>query len=154
MQFLEKSKAFDKNPLLKYLIIFLVVTLLLYLGFDLLLHQQQIGLTLSRATDTIMGNEEAFLDPILFDTLLERTHFNILSSMLTLMLLALILIRFNPTPKQYLVHASFLTAILSHVTLLLSSSHTLFIGLWIGFFSLWHLLAFLMGIKIIWSLRQ
>lgn len=153
MQFLEKSKEFNKNPLLKYLIIFLVLTLLLYLGFDLLLHQQQIGLTFTTATHSIMGNEEEFLDPILFDTLLERTHFNILSSMLTLMLLALILIRFNPSPKQYFIHASFITAILSHVLLLLSTNHSLFITFWIIFFILWHLLAFFMALSILWRLR-
>ena len=153
MQFLDKSKELNKNPLLKKLILFLVLTLLLYLGLDILLHQHQIGLTLTTATNTILGNEEEFLDPILFDTLLERTHSNILSSMITLMLLAVILIRLNPSAKQYLIHFSFITAILSHVVLLLTFSYSLFITLWIGFFILWHLLAFIMGLNIMWRLR-
>lgn len=155
MQFLDKSKELNKNPLLKYLILFLVLTLLIYLGLDILLHQQQIGLTLTTAHNTILGNEEEFLDPILFDTLLERTHFNIFSSMLTLMLLALILIRLNPKPKQQqiIIHVAFITSILSHVTLLLTYVHAFFIMLWIGLFLVWHLLGLIMSISIIWKLR-
>ncbi|CAA6800618.1 MAG: Unknown protein [uncultured Sulfurovum sp.] len=152
MQFLDKSRELHKNPLLKKLILFLVLTLLLYLGVDIFLHQHQIGLTLSTATNNILGNEEEFLDPILFDTLLERTHANILSSMITLMLLALILIRLNPKSTPYLIHFAFISSILSHVLLLLTSN-TLFIALWIGFFMLWHVFAFVMGLIIIWRLR-
>jgi hypothetical protein len=152
MQFLDKSKELNRNPLLKKLIIFLVLTLLLYLGLDVFLHQQQIGLTLSTATNTILGNEEEFLEPILFDTLLERTHANILSSMISLMLLAVILIRLNPKSKQYLIHLAFISAILSHGLLLLTNS-SLLIALWIGFFMLWHGFAFIMGIMILWRLR-
>jgi len=93
MKFLKKNKEFEKNPLLKKLILFLVFTLLLFLGLDVLVHHHQIGLTLATATDTILGNEEEFLDPILFDSLLERVHADILSAMIVLMLLATILIR-------------------------------------------------------------
>ena len=154
MQFLERSKEFDKNPLLKKLILFLVLSLLLYLGFDVLLHHHQIGLTLNMATDTILGNEEEFLDSILFNSLLERVHADTLSAIITLMLLAVILIRLNPTSKQKAIHLSFITAILSQITLLLAPSMPLFITIWIMFFLLWHLLAFLMGLIIIWKLLR
>ncbi len=154
MKFLAKSKEFDKNPLLKKLIIFLVLSLLLYLGLDVLLHHHQIGLTLTTATDTILGNEDEFLDPILFDTILECVHSDILSAMITLMLLSTILIRLNTQSKQRLVHLSFITAIFSQVALLLASSLSLFIGLWILLFLFWHLLAFIMGFSIIWKLLK
>ena len=154
MQFLDKSKAFDKNPLLQKLILFLVLSLLLFLGFDVLLHHHQIGLTLNAATNTILGNEEEFLDPILFDSLLERVHADILSAMISLMLLAVILIRLNPKSKQRIVHLSFSTAILSQVALLLAPSYTVFIAIWIILFLLWHLLAFLMGFSIMWKLLR
>lgn len=153
MQFLDKNKELNKNPLLKKLILFLVFSLLLYLGLDVLLHHQQIGLTLSMATNTILGNEEEFLDPILFDTLLTLTHANILSSMISLMLLAVILIRLNPNRKQYFIHFSFITAILNHIFLLLTFLYSWAILIWIVLFMLWHLLALLMGIHIMWKLR-
>ena len=154
MQFLEKNKEFDKNPLLKKLILFLVFILILFLGLDMLVHHHQIGLTLTTATHTILGNEEEFLEPILFDTLLERVHADILSAMITLMLLATILIRLNFKSKQRLVHLSFLTAIFSQIALLLAPSLPLFIALWLVLFLLWHLLAFVMGISIFWKLLK
>ena len=156
MQFLDKKESeknsLIKNPLLKKLILFLVFTLLLFLGLDVILHHHQIGLTLATATDSILGNEDEFLDPILFDTLLERLHADILSAMIVLMLLATILIRLSPQSKQHLVHLSFLTAIFSQVALLLAPSLPLFIVLWIILFLLWHLLAFIMGLSILWKL--
>ena len=154
MKFLKKNKEFDKNPLLKKLILFLVFTLLLFLGLDVLLHHHQIGLTLATATDTILGNEEEFLDPILFDSLLERVHADILSAMIVLMLLATILIRLSSQSKQRLVHLSFLTAIFTQVALLLAHSLPQFIVLWITLFLLWHFIAFVMGLRIIWELLR
>ncbi len=154
MQFLDKHEGLKKTPLLRQLILFLVISLLLYLGLDILLHHEQIGLNLTQVTNTILGNEEEFLDPILFDSLLERSHFNILSSMITLMLLAVILIHLQPKQKSFILHFSFATAILSHVVLLLTLTSHLFIGLWIGLFILWHLLAFFMGFQILWSLKR
>lgn len=154
MKFLKKNKEFDKNPLLKKLILFLVFTLLLFLGLDVLLHHHQIGLTLATATDTILGNEEEFLDPILFDSLLERVHADILSAMIVLMLLATILIRLSSQSKQRLVHLSFLTAIFTQVALLVANSLPQFIVLWITLFLLWHFIAFVMGLRIIWELLR
>ena len=43
----------------------------------MLLHHYQIGLETSKAIETIMGNEEEFTDPILFDALLERVHIDL-----------------------------------------------------------------------------
>lgn len=155
MQFLDKNKELNKNPLLKKLIIFLVVTLILYLGLDVMLHHEQIGLTLSTATHTILGNEAEFLDPILFDTLLERTHANLLSSMIVLMLLTTIYIRLTKCTqkRQPTVHLAFLTAILSQITLLMTQTYPLFIAPWIVLFLLWHLFALYLGVMIIWKLR-
>ncbi|CAA6814499.1 MAG: Unknown protein [uncultured Sulfurovum sp.] len=157
MQFLDKSKAFSKsspitNPLLKKLILFLVVTLLLYLGLDALLHYHQIGLTFRTATHSILGNEEEFLDPILFDTLLEHVHADILSAMITLMLLTTILVRLNPNSKQKLVHLSFITAILTQVSLILAPTLPLFISLWVILFISWHLLSLIIGFFVLWKL--
>jgi hypothetical protein len=155
MQFLDKSKELNKNPLLKHLVILLVLTILLYLSIDILLHHQQIGLTLSTAINTILGNEDEFLDPILFDTLLERTHSNLLSSMITLMLLATIYIRLTKCTqkRQLAVHLAFLTAILSQIALLLTQTYPLFIAIWIALFLFWHLFALYLSLMIIWKLR-
>lgn len=154
MQFLDKHKELESNPLLTRLILFLVLSLLIFLGLDVLLHHHQIGLTLQAATSNILGNEEEFLDPILFDTLLEHVHSDTLSAMLTLMLLTTVHIRLTPKKKQTLIHLTFLSAILTQVTLLLSTTFSIFITLWIGLFLLWHFLALWLGIRIMWRLLK
>ena len=153
MRFLTKSKELENNPLLKSLMAFLLVTLILYLALDILLHHEQIGLTLSQATNTIMGNEEEFLEPILLDTILEHIHFDTLSSLLSLMMIAVILIRLKPkNQKQYCIHFAFMSAILSQVALIFSFYHQGFIAIWIGLFLTWHIVAVIMGINSLWKL--
>lgn len=132
--------------------LFLVVVLMLFLLSDIALHHYQIGLTLSQATETIAGNEANFTDPILFDSLLERVHIDILTSMITLILLAVILIRLTPKETQYTIHLAFVSAILTQFSLLLSFYFEPFILIWIGLFIVWHLVAFQMSIKTIWRL--
>jgi hypothetical protein len=154
VKFLNNDKELINNPLLKQLMLFLVVVLMLFLLSDIALHHYQIGLTLNQTTETIMGNEENFTDPILFDSLLERLHIDILTSMLTLMLLAVILIRLTPKAKQYTIHIAFISAILTQFSLLLSFYFKPFILIWIGLFILWHLVAFQMSIKSIWRLYK
>jgi hypothetical protein len=154
MKFLNNSKELHSNALLKLLMLFLIGTLMLFLISDLLLHHYQIGLTISQAEETIMGNEENFSDPMLFDTLLEHLHIDILSSMITLMLLAVILIRLERETKQYTIHLSFLSAIFSHITFIASFYFSIAIPLWIGFFLLWHGVAFYMAINSMWRLSK
>ena len=159
MQFLDKSKESPKsssikNPLLKKLILFLVLSLLLFLGLDVLLHHHQIGLTFTTARDTILGNEDEFLDPILFDTLLERVHADVLSAMISLMLLSTLLIRLKSRSQQRLVHLAFITAIFTQVSLLLAPSINIFIAVWILLFIVWHLFALMMGLIIMWKLLK
>jgi hypothetical protein len=154
MKFLNNSKELKNNPLLTLLMLFLVGTLMLFLISDLLLHHYQIGLILNQAQETIMGNEENFTEPMLFDTLLEHLHIDILTSMITLMLLAVILIRLEPKAKQYTIHLAFLSAIFSQIAFILSFYFYVAIPFWIGFFLLWHFVAFYMAIKSIWRLYK
>ena len=154
MKFLNRAKALEKNPLLRLLMLFLILTLLLFLLSDILLHNYQIGLSLTEATETIMGNEENFTEPMLFDTLLEHVHIDLFSSMISLMLLAVIWIRLHPLKKQYLIHLAFLSLIGTQ-TALLASFYTAFsIPFWIGLFLLWHGVAFYMGITSMWRLYR
>ena len=154
MKFLNKAKALEKNPLLRLLMLFLIVTLLLFLLSDMILHHYQIGLSLSQATETIVGNEEDFTEPMLFDTLLEHVHIDLFSSMTTLMLLAVIWIRLHPLKKQYLIHLAFLSLIGTQMALLSSFYTSFAIPLWIGLFLLWHGVAFYMGSTSIWRLYR
>ncbi|MCH9814736.1 MAG: hypothetical protein K0U47_12430 [Epsilonproteobacteria bacterium] len=151
------TKTLDHNPLLKKLVWVVTAILLLFLILDLILHHYQIGLTLEAATSTIMGDEENFIDPILFDTLLERVHIDIFISLLTLLVISSIFVAVakQTSVLNKLLHFSFSTAILSHITLLMGYYWGVtFIVFWIVLCILWHLLAMLMALMILIGLTR
>ena len=117
---------------------------MLFLVSDMLLHHYQIGLEISKATETLLGNEEEFTDPILFDALLERVHIDIFTSTITLMLLSIVYVRITPQHKikSLPIHLLFLTAIFSHMALMGGFyGGEFFIMAWIGLFAIWHIIA-------------
>lgn len=147
------TKELQSNTPLKHLVGILLGVLILFLLTDILLHHYQIGLTLAQAESSILGNEEEFIEPMLFDMLLERIHIDVLTSLITLMLLALIYIRVSSQPKAWLLHTSFMGAILTQLALLSSFWWgKLFIALWIGLFILWHIIAIWLGVVSLWRL--
>jgi len=146
------TKELWYNPLLKWLVVLLVAIFSFFLLLDMLLHHYQIGLEFSKAIETIMGNEEEFTDPILFDALLERVHIDIFTSTVTLMLLAIIYVRVAPQSriKSLPIHLSFVTAILSHVALMGGFyAGEFLIQLWIVLFVIWHIIALGLSLYII-----
>ena len=154
MKFLTTKELHTNTPL-KHLVGILLGVLILFLITDILLHKYQIGLTLSQVKNNILGNEEEFIEPMLFDMLLERIHIDLLTSLITLMLLALIYIRVSLKPKAWILHISFMGAILTQLALLGSFwwGETP-IALWIGLFILWHILAIWLGAVSLWRLYE
>jgi len=147
------TQELKKNSLLKLVVLFLLAILSIFLCTDLVLHHLQIGLTLEQASQTLLGNEEAFIEPLLFDVLLERVHVGIFTSMITLVLLSIIYMRVKNIAKSKVIHIAFISAILAPITLLLAYVYgTVFIVLWIGFFILWHLCALYLALATVWSL--
>ncbi len=135
------TKELTHNKFLAILILIFVLFLGIFLLSDLLLHHLQIGLSITQATETLLGNEEEFIEPILFDALLERVHIGIFTSMITLVLLSLVYIRACNVEKSKVIHLAFIFAILAPFSLLLAYAYgELFIPLWIAFFVLWHML--------------
>ena len=154
MKFLVK-KELHSNPLLKLLIVFLVAVLSLFLLSDMLLHHYQIGLTPTLASETLLGNAEAFIEPLLFDVLLERVHIGIFTSMITLILLSIIYMRVQNIEKSKLIHIAFVSAILTPLGLILAYFYgPLFIMAWIGLFLLWHIVALTLAFSILWKLLR
>ena len=141
MKFLVTNEL-RQNPLLKLLIGFFVGILILFAGLDLLLCHYQIGLTPDTARTTLLGEEEAFIEPLLFDVLLERIHISLFVSILMLVLLVIVFMRVSGNDSKKMIHTAFLSAILAPVSLLLGYFlGGLFIPLWIALFVLWHLSA-------------
>lgn len=154
MKFLVTTEL-QQNPLLKLLIGFFVGILILFTGLDLLLHHYQIGLTLEMAKTTILGDEEAFIEALLFDVLLERIHISLFISMLMLVLLVITYMRVTKNIANKMIHVAFIAAIAAPISLLLGYFFgEIFISLWIGFFILWHLCAFYFSAVILWKLLR
>jgi len=115
----------------------------------MVLHHYQVGLTPTLAMETILGHEEAFLEPMLLSALLERIHMDIFISMITLMLLVVMYIRVSKERKNKMIHLTFLSAILAPFSLLLGYFYgEVFIFLWLGLFVMWHLFALYFSLKI------
>jgi hypothetical protein len=147
------TQELKHNPLLKLVVLFLLGILAIFLLTDLVLYHLQIGLTLEQASQTLLGNEEVFIEPLLFDVLLERLHIGIFTSMITLILLSIIYMRVQNTQKSSVIHLVFITAILAPLSLLLAYFYgTAFIVTWIGLFILWHLVALYLAFVTMWSL--
>jgi hypothetical protein len=136
------TKELEQNRLLTLQVLLLTAVLTLFLFSDMVLHHFQVGLTPVQAIETILGNEEAFIEPMLFSALLERIHIDIFISMITLMLLVVIYIRLGKSRKNRMIHLSFLSAILAPFSLLLGYFYgEVFIYIWLGLFIVWHLCA-------------
>jgi hypothetical protein len=147
------TKELHQNPLLRSLVLFFVAVLSLFLLSDIVLHHYQIGLTPSLATETLLGNEDAFIEPLLFDVLLERVHSSIFTSMITLILLSIIFMRVQDVEKNKLIHIAFLSAIFTPLCLILAYFYgSVFIAAWIALFLLWHSVALYLSFFILWKL--
>ncbi len=143
------TKELEQNKLLRLQVLWLTAILTLFLVTDLVLHHYQVGFDPSAAIEHILGNEEAFIEPILLSVLLENIHIDLFISMITLMLLVVIFIRVVHDSKTKLIHLAFLSAILAPLSLLLGYFYAeVFISLWIGFFILWHLCALYFAVTI------
>jgi len=136
------TKELEHNRLLALQVLLLTAVLTLFVFSDMILHHFQIGLTTQKAIETLLGNEEAFMEPMLFSALLERIHIDIFISMITLMLLVVIYIRLGKSRKNRVIHLAFISAILAPVNLILAYFYgEIFVFLWLGLFILWHLCA-------------
>ncbi len=138
------------NPLLRLLVAFFVVMMMLFILSDIALFHYQIGLTPQKATLSLLGDEEAFIEPMLFDVLLERVHVTLFISMITLATLVSIYIRVVKPTTYRIVHTVFLSAVGTPVLLLFGYFVVqIFIALSIGLFLLWHGCALYMCVVIL-----
>ena len=152
MKFLVTKELID-NKLLSMIVTVLVGFLGLFLLSDLILKHLQIGLTFVTAKETLIGNPSEFIEPILFDVLLERIHISLFISMLILFLLSTVYIRVLNKEKSVVIHVTFIAAILSPIFLSLGYAYgTVFIVAWIGSCVLWHLCGLCLSMRILMGL--
>ncbi len=154
MRFLSTVEL-KQNSALKHLMVGVILFCMLFFILDLLLYHLQIGLTFEEALTTVLGNEDEFIEPIPFETLLLYIHTNLFFAMLTLLLLSAISTRVmrNSHPSTVLLHALFATAMLAPMSLLFGYFlHPLGVMAWVVLFASWHLIALLLSIKCIYTI--
>ncbi len=152
MKFLS-TKELKENSALKTLIYTLLCFFILFLILDLLLRHLNIGLTYTVALATIRGDEEAFIEPILLESLLLIAHMDLFFSMILLLILTSIQIRLSSKKRvsKTLIHALSITALMAPIALLLAYFTGLYLVIiWIVLFITWHILAILVSLKSIY----
>lgn len=146
-----------KNQPMRWLLTGLMLLIVIFLVLHALLAGLQIGWTPSEVLDTIVGNEDAFIDPLPFEEQLLRVHTNLFFAMLVLAVVASAYVRTLDKPSSAIPIISILfgTALITQILLLLIPWFGI-VGAWawlIGMLS-WHLLgAWIALITMIYLMR-
>ncbi|MEA2046851.1 MAG: hypothetical protein U9O64_00230 [Campylobacterota bacterium] len=146
------TKELSHNRLLNHLMLGVVIAIFLYLILDMVLHGFVFGLDIPTLTTTLYGNMDAFIEPILLDTLLLQVHIDLFMSLFALMIVGSIYIRLYAAKSltKPLIHLLFILGLLSPLVILLAYfTNAMALYLWLGSFVLWHLLAMVMSLLII-----
>jgi len=147
----------QSNRLLNTLLTGLMLFILLFLGFDLLTKSEQIGLSYDAMHTTLFGNEEAFIDPLPFSSLLEIVHTDTFFAMMLLLTLGAVYGRVGRAKKTkvILVNITMTSALLSIIAPLAAYYLTaLFLWLWLIALFTWHGGALLMALISLWRLYR
>ncbi len=146
------TKDLAHSTLLTYLMSAVVCMLLLYIGFDAVLHAYVIGLDMHSVSVTLFGDAENFVEPILIDSLLLQVHIDLFMTLFTLLILSSIYIRLysSKAMTKWIVHLLFILGMLAPVTLILAYFvSALFTAIWLMSFILWHVLASIVALMIL-----
>ena len=146
------TKDLAHSTLLSYLMGSVVFAILMYLGFDMVLHAYVIGLDLHSVSVTLFGDVENFIEPILIDSLLLQVHIDLFMTLFALLILSSIFIRLysDKVMTKWIVHLLFILGMLAPVMLILAYFvGTFFAAMWLISFVLWHVLASIVGIMIL-----
>ncbi len=146
------TKDLAHSTLLTYLMSAVVCMLLLYIGFDTVLHAYVIGLDIHSVSVTLFGDVENFVEPILIDSLLLQVHIDLFMTLFALLILSSIYIRlYSSKPMtKWIVHLLFILGMLAPVTLILAYFvSALFTTMWLMSFILWHILASVVALMIL-----
>ena len=146
------TKDLAHSTLLGNLMAGVSIALFFYLGLDVVLHAYVIGSDLTAITNTLYGNVEEFIEPILIDTLLLQVHIDLFMSLFSIMIIASIYIRIYSDKKvtKWLVHILFILGLLAPVFLLVAYFTSIgFVYVWLASFILGHLLGMAMSLRIV-----
>ena len=146
------TKDLAHSTLLSYLMGSVVFAILLYLGFDMVLHAYVIGLDMHSVSVTLFGDVENFVEPILIDSLLLQVHIDLFMTLFAILILSSIYIRLysDKVITKWIVHLLFSLGMLAPAALLLSYFFSASLtAMWLMSFVLWHVLACMVAMMIL-----
>lgn len=147
----------QKDRVMNTLLTGLMIFILLFLGFDLLFKSEQIGLSYETMYTTLFGDEEAFIDPLPFTSLLETIHADTFFAMMSLLTLGAVYGRVarSKRARVLLINITMLCALFSITTPLVAYYYSpQFIWFWLISLAIWHLGAMSMSIISLWRLHR
>ena len=145
------GKELEHSRLLNTLMMGVSAALFFYLIFDVVLHGFLIGSDLPTISNTLYGNAEEFIEPILLDTILLQVHIDLFISLFTLMMLSTMYIRLFSEAKttKWLIHLMFIIGLATPLMLLVAYMGTrFFVYVWIFMLLAGHLLAIFFALRI------
>ncbi|HHE05906.1 MAG TPA: hypothetical protein ENK90_02155 [Epsilonproteobacteria bacterium] len=151
------TKDLEHSALLNTLMMGVSAALFFYLLFDVVLHGFLLGTDITGISDTLYGNPEAFIEPILIDTLLLQVHIDLFMSLFSLMMLSTIYIRlfFEEKQTKWLTHLLFVFGLASPLLLLVAYfSSLLVVYVWVFAFVVAHLMAMFFALRILQRLYR
>ena len=141
------------RPLLGGILIFII----LFLISDMLQIKHHFGLHVKAVSDTLYGNEEAFIDPMSSEALFEIMHGMLFFTMMTLLSLSAIFGRLAPPCRwvPYAMHLLHLGAAGS-IVLIIAAYYTFegMVGIWLACLYSWHAIAFGMALFSLYRLYR
>ncbi|MDA3946373.1 MAG: hypothetical protein PF439_06810 [Helicobacteraceae bacterium] len=140
-------KDIKNDTLMRPLLGGLLLFILLFVSADILLKSDHIGLTESKLTQTLFGNEEEYIEAVNEHFLLELIHSDIFFMMMTLLTLSAVYARLcqNRSLRIININVTMIAALLTII--LLPSAYYVsahFVLPYIVVFYIWHIMAFMM----------
>ena len=143
----EKHVRSSLHPLLTGIILAIV----LFMPLDILWHGTAFGFTPSQVMHTLYGDEENFIDPLAFDTVLLQAHTDWFSTFIVLLITEAFTIRYLSTARftTVVVHAIGILGMLTPLLLIAAYRYALLLWVWWGMFYGWHGLIGIIGTRLL-----
>ena len=97
MKFIASKKLSD-NQSLRLVMTWMVITLIITLGLNIIVKSIDYGISPEQWVNTVLGNSEKFIDPIALNDLLLRVHIDLFTLILIYILIGSLYIRTSHPP--------------------------------------------------------
>jgi len=147
-------KNLQKDSAMSLILKGFLLFILLYIFSDIFVMKSNFGISTQTVTTTLLGDEDAYIDPMNEASFLEFWHAQIFFVMMILLTLSSIFIRVAKRSRAILTNILMISAILSLISLPLAFYFSsFFINIYLFGYFAWHLVAIYMIFYSFWKLN-